>query len=91
MLYFLSILFLFFQTNGKINIENQWIRNAGKGMNTAFFADVKNISTKTDTLYKVASSLARLVQVHETYEENGMMGMREAGNLEIKSGETLKL
>jgi len=90
-LYFLSILFLFFQTNGKINIENQWIRNAGKGMNTAFFADVKNISTKTDTLYKVASSLARLVQVHETYEENGMMGMREAGNLEIKSSETLKL
>ncbi len=91
MLYFLSILFLFFQTNGKISVENQWIRNAGKGMNTAFFADVKNISAKTDTLYKVASPLARLVQVHETYEENGMMGMREAGNLEIKSGETLKL
>lgn len=91
MLYFLSILFLFFQTNGKISVENQWIRNAGKGMNTAFFADVKNISSKTDTLYKAASSMAKLVQIHETYEENGMVGMREANNLEIKSGETFKL
>ncbi|MCK9425694.1 MAG: copper chaperone PCu(A)C [Ignavibacteriaceae bacterium] len=91
MLYFLSFLFFFFQTEGKISVENQWIRNAGKGMNTAFFADVKNISSKTDTLFKVASSLAKLVQIHETYEENGMMGMREVGNLEIKSGQTLQL
>jgi copper(I)-binding protein len=90
-IYFLSFLFFFFQTEGKINVENQWIRNAGKGMNTAFFADVKNISSKTDTLFKVASSLAKLVQIHETYEENGMMGMREVGNLEIKSGKTLQL
>ena len=89
--YLLSILFFFFQTNGKISVENQWIRNAGKGMNTAFFADVKNISTKTDTLYKVTSPLAKLVQIHETYEENGMTGMREANNLEIKPGETLRL
>ncbi|NCQ19371.1 MAG: hypothetical protein COW85_11305 [Ignavibacteria bacterium CG22_combo_CG10-13_8_21_14_all_37_15] len=91
MFYFLSILFFFFQTNGKISVENQWIRNAGKGMNTAFFAEVKNNSSKTDTLYKVASPLARLVQVHETFEENGMMGMREAGKLEIKHDETLQL
>jgi len=90
-LYFLSFLFVFIQTNNKINVENQWIRNAAKGTNTAFFADVKNISTAADTLYKVSSPLARLVQVHETFEENGMMGMREAGNLEIKPGKTLKL
>jgi len=56
-----------------------------------FFADVKNLSDKSDTLYKAASPLAKLVQVHETFEENGMMGMREAENLEIKSGETLRL
>ncbi|MFA6598015.1 MAG: copper chaperone PCu(A)C [Ignavibacteriaceae bacterium] len=91
MLYFLSILLLFFQTGAKITVENQWIRSAGKGMNTAFFADVKNMSSNADTLYKVTSPLAKLVQVHETFEENGMMGMREAGNLEIKPGETLKL
>jgi len=91
MLYFLSILFLFLQTGAKITVENQWIRSAGKGMNTAFFADVKNMSSNADTLYKVASPLAKLVQVHETFEENGMMGMREAGSLEIKPGGTLKL
>ena len=91
MFYLLSFLFLFIQTDNKISVENQWIRNAGKGTNTAFFADVKNISNVADTLYKVSSSLARLVQVHETFEEDGLMGMREAGNLEIKPGETLRL
>ncbi len=91
MLYLLSFLFLFVQSNNKVSVENQWIRNAGKGTNTAFFADVKNISSIADTLYKASSPLARLVQVHETFEENGMTGMREAGNLAIKPGETLKL
>ncbi|MDP1994799.1 MAG: copper chaperone PCu(A)C, partial [Ignavibacteria bacterium] len=76
MLYFLSLLFFFFQSDAKISVENQWIRSAGKNMNTAFFAEVKNLSDKTDTLYKVSSPLAKLVQVHETFEENGMMGMR---------------
>ena len=91
MLYFLSLLFFFFQSDAKISVENQWIRSAGKNMNTAFFAEVKNLSDKTDTLYKVSSPLAKLVQVHETFEEDGMMGMREAGILTIKPGETLKL
>jgi len=91
MLYFLSLLFLFLQTETKIVIENQWIRSAGKGMNTAFFADVKNLSTQADTLYKVSSSLAKLVQIHETFEENGMMGMREAGNQVIQPGKTFQL
>lgn len=91
MLYLLSFLFCFIQTSNRISVENQWIRNAGKGTNTAFFADVKNVSTVADTLYKVSSPLARLVQVHETFEENGMMGMREAAHLEIKPGETLRL
>ena len=91
MLYFLSLLFFFFQSDAKISVENQWIRSAGKNMNTAFFADIKNLSDKTDTLYKVSSPLAKLVQVHETFEENGMMGMREAAHLEIKPGATLVL
>lgn len=91
MLYILSLLFLFLQTDTKIVIENQWIRSAGKGMNTAFFADVKNLSTQADTLYKVSSSLAKLVQIHETFEENGMMGMREAGNQVIQPGKTFQL
>ncbi len=91
MLYFLSILLFIFQSDAKINIENQWIRSASKKMNTAFFADIKNLSEKSDTLYKAASPLAKLVQVHETFEENGMMGMREAENIEIKPGGILKL
>jgi len=91
MLYFLSLLIFISQHTTGISVENQWIRSAGKSMNTAFFADVKNISEKTDTLYKVASPLAKLVQVHETFEEEGMMGMREIKALEIKPGETLHL
>jgi len=91
MFYFLSLLFLFLQTETKITVGHQWIRSAGKGMNTAFFADVKNVSTQADTLYKVSSPLAKLVQIHETFEENGMMGMREAGNRVIQPGATFQL
>ncbi|MDP3150020.1 MAG: copper chaperone PCu(A)C [Ignavibacteria bacterium] len=29
--------------------------------------------------------------MHKTFEENGMMGIRETGNMAIKPGETLKL
>ncbi|MDP3150021.1 MAG: hypothetical protein Q8N83_12940 [Ignavibacteria bacterium] len=61
MFYLLAFLFCFIQTSHKISIENQWIRNAGKGANKAFFADVKKISTAADTQYKVSSPLARLV------------------------------
>jgi len=91
MLYLFSLLLFFSQNMEKITVEHQWMRSSSQRTNTAFFAEVKNSSSVADTLYKVSSPLAKLVQIHETYEENGMVGMREVKMLEIKPGETLHL
>lgn len=77
----LAILFSFLTLIGlnhaNIKIEHTWMRPAAKGMNSAMYFKVENHSSKPDTLYKVSSKVAELVQVHETFMKNGLMGMRE--------------
>ncbi|MEO8398719.1 MAG: copper chaperone PCu(A)C [Ignavibacteriaceae bacterium] len=83
-MFLLTFLLLFISSpKEKIYIENEWIRSANKGMNTAFYFDVKNDSDKPDTLYKVASDLSEIIQMHETYSNGDMMGMREVKNIVI--------
>lgn len=60
-----------------IKVENTWIRPANKGMNSAMYFKLDNSSNKADTLYKVSSESAELVQIHETFMKNGLMGMKE--------------
>jgi hypothetical protein len=74
----------------KLSIENAWMRNSLKGMNTALFCEVVNKGIEADTLYKVASDLAELVQIHETYKEGDMMGMREVDKIVIEPNSTFK-
>ena len=81
------ILFLINPGNKNVAIENAWIRNSAEGMNTALFFDVKNNGNKADTLYKVECSAAELVQIHETFTEGDMMGMREVKNVVINAGQ----
>lgn len=88
---FLLLFLLFINFTGdKLSIENAWVRNSSKGMNTALFCDVVNKGKEADTLYKVASGLAELVQVHETYKKGDMMGMREVDKVVIESNSTFK-
>lgn len=84
---FLTFLFVFFSTVN-IEIENAWIRNSAEGMNTALFFDVVNNGTEPDTLYKVSSDLAELVQIHETVKDGDIMGMREVDFVVIKPNST---
>jgi periplasmic copper chaperone A len=74
----------------KILVENNWIRNSAKGMNTALFFDVTNNGEEADTLYKASSDLAELVQIHETYKKGDMMGMREISKVVIEANSTFK-
>jgi hypothetical protein len=67
-----------------IEIKNAWIRNGFEGMNTALFFDVVNSGGGADTLYKAASDLAEIVQIHETFMQGDMMGMREVENVVIE-------
>ena len=88
MILILSLLtFLNFNTP-KLKVENVWIRPADKGMNSAMYFKIVNHSDKPDTLYKAASITAELVQIHETFKKNGLMGMREVKYIVIKPHST---
>lgn len=78
-MYFFLIIISLLHCSHKSNIEvkDAWVRPAGKGMNTAFYFKVENNSDKTDTLLSVKSSVAKIVQMHETFTKDGMMGMRQ--------------
>jgi periplasmic copper chaperone A len=90
-MFLLIFLMTFINTpKDKIEIQNAWLRTAGAGMNTAMFFDIVNNSDKPDTLYKVESDLAELVQIHETYKNGDMMGMREVKNVVVKPHSTFK-
>lgn len=84
----LATISLFFLQPDTIIIENAWIRNASTGMTTALFFDVVNTGSKADTLTKVSCSAAELVEVHKTFEDGDMMGMRKVNAVEIKAHST---
>ncbi|MHB1686617.1 MAG: copper chaperone PCu(A)C [Ignavibacteriaceae bacterium] len=87
MILFLT-LFTLLNFHSQISIKNAWLRPANKGMNSALYFDITNNSDKPDTLYKVSSNLAEVVQIHESFMENGMMGMREVKYVVIKPHST---
>ena len=80
----LLVLIFFVLAGDKIRIENAWLRPSSRGFNSALYFDVKNGTDFPDTLYKVESDLAKLVQIHETYKKGDKMGMREVKKVGIK-------
>ena len=89
MILILSLLTVLNFNSPKLKVENAWLRPAAKGMNSAMYFKVVNNSDKPDTLYRAASSAAELVQIHETFKKNGLMGMREVKFIVIKPHSTL--
>jgi hypothetical protein len=89
MILILSLLTILNFNSPKLKVENAWLRPAAKGMNSAMYFKIVNNSSKPDTLYKAASSTAELVQIHETFKKNGLMGMREVKFIVIKPHSTL--
>ncbi len=90
MILFLSLITLLNFQAPKLKVENVWLRPAAKGMNSAMYFEIVNNSDKPDTLFKVTSSAAELVQIHETFKKDGLMGMREVKFVVIKPHSTLK-
>lgn len=61
-----------------IEITNAWARPGRINGVSAIYMNVLNGSAETDTLISLYSSIAGLVELHETFElEDNMMGMRE--------------
>ena len=87
----LILFFLLFQSEEIIEIENAWMRPSSKNMATALYFTIENNTESADTLFKVDSDIAGRVEMHETYSQNDMMGMREVEMIIIESGESFKL
>ena len=90
----LAILFVLFPPEDKIKIKNAWMRPSSEKMATALYFVIENKSETADTLFQVDSDLAERVEIHETYSEGEMMGMRKVdmividgkGSFELKPG-----
>ena len=89
-IFLILISLLNFSYSGKLEVKDGWVRPAGKGMNTAFYFKVENNSSKADTLLSVKSSVAKMVQMHETFTKDGMMGMRQVKAIPVNSKSTLE-
>ena len=60
-------------------------------MATALYFTVENNSNEADTLYSIESDVSKMVQLHETYSNGSVMGMREIGQIVINPGEKVEL
>lgn len=74
-----------------IEIENVWARPGREGGTTAIYMTILNGSSETDTLISLSSPVSGMAEIHETYEEEGMMGMRSAETVIVPARGILSL
>jgi len=87
----LALLIFFSTPDDKIKIKEPWMRISAEGQSTALFMQIENLSDKADTLYKAECDFAGRVEIHETYQEGEMMGMREVPFIVIPAKSTFEL
>jgi len=87
----LAILFILFPPEDKIKIKDAWMRPSSEKMTTALYFIIENKSETADTLFQVDSDLAEKVEIHETYSEDEMMGMRKVDFIVIESNSSFEL
>jgi periplasmic copper chaperone A len=87
----LSILFVLFPPENKIKINDPWMRPSSENMATALYFVIENQSEKADTLFQVDTDLAEKVEIHETYSEGDMMGMRRVDFIVIGGNSLFEL
>jgi len=87
----LVLLLFFFPPEDKIKIIDPWMRPSSEKMATALYFTIENTGETADTLFQVDSDLAEKVEIHETYSEGEMMGMRKIEMIVIESGESFEL
>jgi copper(I)-binding protein len=87
----LALLLMIFNFGGDIIIKDQWIRPGAEKMATALYFTVVNKGSEADTLYAVDTDVAKMVQIHETYSNGDVMGMREISSITIEPESLVKL
>lgn len=87
----LALLLIFSSPNEKIKIKEPWMRISAEGQSTALFMKIENTGDKADTLYKVECDFAGKVEIHETYKNGDMMGMRPVEQIVIPAKSEFEL
>ncbi len=87
----LAILFVLFPSDENIKITEAWMRPSSEKMATALYFVIENNSEIADTLFQVDSDLAERVEIHETYSEGEMMGMRKVDFIVIGGKSSFEL
>ncbi len=89
---FLLTGFIFLAYGGEIIIKDPWIRAVPlSSKNTALFMTIVNKSDKQDSLISVKTDIAKMVMIHKTVEENGIMKMKHVDSLSIPPYSEVKL
>jgi copper(I)-binding protein len=78
----------------KLSIQDPWARPAAMGGNTAIYFTVVNAGQTPATLVQASSHVAKMVELHQTRMEGGVMRMDHVshikvpaeGNTELKPG-----
>ena len=86
-----AFLFILFPSDDNIKIKDAWMRPSSEKMATALYFVIENKTDTADTLYQVDSDLAERVEIHETYSEGEMMGMRKVDFIVIEGNSSFEL
>ncbi|MCL6495285.1 MAG: copper chaperone PCu(A)C [Ignavibacterium sp.] len=87
----LALLIFFSSPDDKIKIKEPWMRISAKGQTTALFMKIENTTDIPDTLYKVECDFVNRAEIHETYQKDDMMGMRQIPFIVIPPKSTFEL
>ncbi len=85
---------LLFYTLAKpvIEIKDPWVRAVPpSSKNTAVFMTIENKGDEEDTLLSVEADIAKMVMIHKTVNENGIMKMKHVHHLKILPHQVVKL
>jgi copper(I)-binding protein len=87
----LSILLIISNNSDKIKVKDPWMRVSAKGQSSALYMKIENNSEIADTLYKIESKVSEKIEIHEAFQKDDMMGMREVDFVVINPKSTFQL
>ena len=87
----LLLLLILFPPQDNIKIKDAWVRPSSEKMASALYFTIENTGESADTLYRVDSDIAEKVEIHETYTEGEMMGMRKVDFIAIPGNSSFEL
>ncbi len=76
----------------EIVIEDPWVRAVPPtAKNTALFMVIKNVGDDPDALIGVKTDISKMVSIHKTVDQNGVMKMVHVDKLSVPAGGSVVL